>query len=70
MEFEKPQSIGPGGMSWTIVFQELNGDVSSALGAGSHDKKIAWEQAQSTFRKRVLAMIPGNHQVVTSKIIS
>ena len=69
MEFEKPQSIGPGGMSWTIVFQELNGDVSSALGAGSHDKKIAWEQAQSTFRKRVLAMIPGNHQVLTKNKI-
>ena len=70
MQFEKPQSIGSGGMSWTIVFQELNGNVSSALAAGSHDKKIAWEQAQNTFRKRVLALIPGNHQVVTSKIIS
>lgn len=70
MQFEKPQTIGTGGMSWTIVFQELNGDVSSALATGSHDKTVAWEQAQSTFRKRVLAMIPGNHQVVTSKIIT
>lgn len=65
MQFENPQNIGPGGMSWTIVFQELNGDVSHALASGSHDKKIAWEQAQSTFNKRVLAMIPGNHQVLT-----
>ena len=70
MEFEKPQSIGAGGMSWTIVFQELNGDVSYTLASGSHDKKIAWEQAQKSFRKRVLAMLPGNHQVVTQKVVS
>ena len=70
MEFENPQSIGPGGMSWTIVFQELNGDVSSTIGSGSHDKNVAWEQAQNTFRKRVLAIIPGNHQVVTKSKIN
>ena len=70
MQFEKPQSIGPGGMSWTIVFQELNGDVSHIIGSGSHDKKTAWEQAQGTFNKRVIAMIPGNHQVITKKIMS
>ena len=70
MQFEKPQTIGTGGMSWTIVFQELNGDVSSTLATGSHDKNVAWEQAQSTFRKRVLAMIPGNHQVITKSKIN
>ena len=70
MQFEKPQSIGSGGMSWTIIFQELNGDVSSTLCAGSHDSKMAWEQAQKTFKKRVLAMIPGNHQVITKSKIN
>ena len=70
MEIVKPKNIGPGGMSWTIIFQELNGDVASTLAAGSHDKNIAWEQAQKTFKKRVLAMIPGNHQAVTQKDVS
>jgi hypothetical protein len=70
MEIIKPQNIGPGGMSWTIVFQELNGDVTSTLGSGSHDSKTAWHQAQKSFNKRVLAMIPGNHQVVTQKVVS
>jgi hypothetical protein len=70
MEFVKPKDIGPGNMSWTIVFQELNGDVTSTLAAGSHDKSIVWEQAQSFFYKRVLAILPGNHQVVTKKDMS
>jgi len=70
MQFEKPQSIGSGGMSWTIVFQELNGDVSSLLVSGSHDRKNAWAQAQSFFKQRVLALIPGNHQVITKKQMS
>ncbi len=70
MEIVKPKNIGPGGMSWTIIFQELNGDVTSTLAAGSHDKNIAWEQAQSFFYKRVLAIIPGNHKVVTNKEMS
>lgn len=70
MEIVKPKIIGPGSMSWTIVFQELNGDVTHELAAGSPDKNIAWEQAQNFFYKRVLAMISGNHQVVTQKDMS
>ncbi|MHC4213938.1 MAG: hypothetical protein ACYSWP_11250 [Planctomycetota bacterium] len=70
MKFVNPQTMGKGGMSWTVVFQELNGDVSSTLASGSHDKLVAWEQAQKTFKNRVLALIPGNHQVVTQKDIS
>ena len=65
MEFAQPKIIGPGTMPWTIVFQELNGDVSYTLASGSHDNDTAWEQAQKSFSKRVLALIPGNHQVVT-----
>ncbi len=70
MEFVKPVSMGSGSMSWTIIFQEPNGDVASTLASGSHDGKIAWEQAQKKFKKRVLAMFPGNHRVITKKTIS
>ena len=70
MKFQKPQSIGVGGMSWTVVFQELNGDVSSLLVSGGHDKNTAWRQSQSFFKQRVLALIPGNHQVITKKQMS
>ena len=70
MAFTKPKNIGSGGMSWTIVFQELNGNVTYELAAGSPDKNVAWEQAQNFFYKRVLAIIPGNHQVVTQKDVS
>ncbi len=70
MEFVKPKNIGPGSMSWTIVFQELNGDVAYTIVSGSPDKNIAWEQAQNFFYKRVLAILPGNHQVVTKKDVS
>ena len=70
MEIVKPKNIGPGSMSWTIVFQELNGDVTYELAAGSPDKNVAWEQAQNFFYKRVLAIIPGNHQVVTQRDVS
>ena len=70
MEIVKPKNIGPGGMSWTIVFQELNGDVTFILAAGRHDKNVAWEQAQGFFHKRVLAILPGNHQVMTKKDVS
>jgi hypothetical protein len=37
---------------------------------GSHDKFIVWGQAQKYFRNRVLAILPGNHQVVTKKDMS
>ena len=70
MPFVKPTSLGPGGMSWTVVFQELNGDVSHMLVSASHDKNAAWRQAQSFFKQRVLALIPGNHQVYTKKQMS
>lgn len=70
MKIVKPKNIGTGSMSWTIVFQELNGDVTYELASGSPDKNIAWEQAQSFFYKRVLAIVPGNHQVVTKKDVS
>lgn len=70
MKFIKPTSIGPGSMAWTIVYQELNGDVSSQIVSASHDKKIAWRQAQSFFKQRVLALIPGNNEVVTKKYMS
>ena len=70
MKFIKPTSIGPGSMAWTIVYQELNGDVSSQVVSASHDKKIAWRQAQSFFKQRVLALIPGNNEVVTKKHMS
>ena len=62
--------IGKGDMPWTVIFQELNGDVSSTLAYGSHDKGAAWLEAQSFFYKRVLAILPGNHQVVTKKDMS
>tara|TARA_B100000963_G_C22571534_1_gene646328 strand:- start:384 stop:596 length:213 start_codon:yes stop_codon:yes gene_type:complete len=70
VKFAKPQSIGSGGMSWTVVFQELNGDISHVLVSGGHDKTTAWRQAQSFFKQRVLALIPGNHQVFTKKQMS
>ena len=70
MRFTKAKSIGPGGMSWTVIFQELNGDVSSLLVSGSHDKNTAWRQAQSFFKQRVLSLVPGNHQVITKKQMS
>jgi len=70
LAFTKPKNIGSGGMSWTVVFQELNGDVSSLLVSGSHDKNTAWRQSQSFFKQRVLALIPGNHQVITKKQMS
>jgi hypothetical protein len=70
VRFVKPVSVGAGGMSWTVVFQELNGDVSHTLVSGGHDKKTAWRQAQSFFKQRVLALIPGNHQVITRKQMS
>jgi hypothetical protein len=70
MNFKKPETIGPGSKSWTIIFQELNGVVTSRLAMGSHDKFIVWGQAQKYFRNRVLAILPGNHQVVTKKDMS
>jgi hypothetical protein len=70
LKFIKPKNIGTGGMSWTVVFQELNGDVSFLLVGASHDKNTAWRQAQSFFKQRVLALIPGNHQVITKKQMS
>jgi hypothetical protein len=70
MNFKKPKNIGPGSKSWTIIFQELNGEVSSCLVMGSHDKSIAWKQAQRYLRNRVLAIFPGNHKVVTQKDVS
>ena len=70
MRFTKPTTIGPGSMTWTIVYQELNGDVASQIVSGSHDKRIAWRQAQSFFKQRVLALIPGNNEVVTKKHMS
>lgn len=70
MKFIKPTSIGPGSMAWTIVYQELSGDVSSQVVSASHDKSTAWRQAQSFFKQRVLALIPGNHKVYTQKKMS
>ena len=58
MNFKKPKSIGPGSKSWTIIFQELNGVVSFCLAMGSHDKSVAWNQAQKYLRNRVLAIYP------------
>ena len=66
MRFTKKQ-IGPGSMTWTVVFQELNGDISSEIRFGSHSRIVAWKQAQKSFKKRVLALIPGNHNVITKK---
>tara|TARA_R110000824_G_scaffold198415_2_gene382432 strand:+ start:1593 stop:1805 length:213 start_codon:yes stop_codon:yes gene_type:complete len=70
MKLVPPKDIGAGSMSWTIIFQELNGEVASVLAAGSHDELIAWDQAQKSFNRRVLAILPGNHQVVTKRNIS
>ena len=70
MRFTKTTSIGPGSMTWTAIFQELSGDVSYEVVSASHDKNTAWRQAQSFFKQRVLALVPGNHQVITRKQMS
>ncbi len=60
----KNTNIGPGSMIYTVIYQKLNGDFASDVVSGSHSKPNAWRQSQAKFRKRVIALIPGNHTVI------
>ena len=59
--------IGPGSMIWTIILQNPNGDIESKIASGSYDKNVAWMQAKTRFRNRIMALVPGSHQVVVKK---
>ena len=50
-------------MTYTVIYQEYGGDIKSSIITGSHDKKIVWSQSKKKF-KRLLAIVPGRHQVV------
>ena len=63
-------SIGEGSMIYTALYQELNGDYRSDIVSGNPDKFLAWEQGQRYFKRRLIALIPGNHSVVTEKGLS
>ena len=60
----KNTSIGPGSMTYTVIYQKLNGDYTSEVVSGSHSKPSAWRQSQKKFKKRVIALVPGNHTVI------
>jgi hypothetical protein len=56
--------IGPGSMTYTVIYQKPNGDFGSEVVLGSYSKPTAWRQSQKRFKKRVVALIPGNHKVL------
>jgi len=59
----KPINIGFGSMTYTIIYRDIRGHIRTGFASGSHDKKTALRQTQKKF-KNVLALIPGNHQVI------
>lgn len=63
-------SIGEGSMVYTVIYQELNGDIRAESVTGHPDKLSAWRQGQKCFKQRLVALIPGNHRVITKKDIS
>ena len=65
MKFSTPHGIGEGTMSWTVIHRDL-GALTFSLVSTSHDKEGAWQQAQEHFKNGVVAMIRGNHQVITA----
>ena len=66
----KSVSVGEGSKIYTALYQQLNGDISTEVINGSYDTKSAWNQGQKYFKQRLLALIPGNHAVITAKNIS
>lgn len=60
----KRTNIGPGSMTYTVIYQKLNGDFGYEIVSGSYSKSAAWQQAQIRFNKRVIALMPGNHKVI------
>ena len=62
----KITNVGFGSMTYTVIFQEHNGDTSYEVVTASHDRSTAWRQSQKKF-KRVMALVPGQHTVFISK---
>jgi hypothetical protein len=61
--------VGFGSMIYTVIYQDQNGDIRHNTASGSHDRSTAMRQTQKKFKK-VLALIPGSHQVVLGHKIS
>jgi hypothetical protein len=63
-------NMGEGSMVYTAIYQEPNGDVEWEVVCGHQDRAAAWTQGQKYFKRRLIALVPGNHYVTTQKSIS
>ena len=59
----KRVDIGFGSMTYTVIYQQPNGEIARDIVSGSHDKKAAWMQSKRKF-KGILALVPGSHQII------
>jgi hypothetical protein len=62
----KTTNVGFGSMTYTVIFQQRNGDTSYEVVTASHDRSTAWRQSQKKF-KRIVALVPGQHTVFINK---
>ena len=50
-------------MTWTAIYKELSGNIIHEVVNAPHGAKNAWDYIVETYQFKLIAIVPGGHEV-------